>query len=565
MMTPPASLEQQQDAAGQFEQVVGVVSLDTAPQTPLASPTMSRDQDSVKRPSGYPAVSYGDQPVQRGHTPSSLAGSRNGPGSSTGTIEDPKHLLQLFRKIHQPPAAILIGGYERWRRLQRHLCRLSEHSQAVNHALMCVIELLMIDEMAAELSQNRDACMRRILEHHSLACQEIERKLCKRDNMKASSRDCLLASVFLLGWFEVIKDQDSHPSLFPRQLADAVITMNTNWSRYSQQLLSWLNTLDSKAAHLGREHLLSPESLHVVSSYHTEITSSLQQGGDWHEGDEDDSDHHQSSEASPGESHSSPVETMTHAPALKLGQVKQAVLNTILQPALAWYLTSQSYCRRISAHDKHHRRRFTSDDEFEVITACKQIETELFELWDYRPAVISVPAEQLMAVTSPDVATRLEEIFSTYLASFWILFVHLHRVCWWHLPHSPLARRALTECWKHMQAAYGEEVNGPLRKVIHPCLLWPLFLFGTECRNNDQRQWAIEQLEALSEAKPVVPREGTDADTLPPFRLSSGATRNAHRASVLLRELIKEQDAKKQRVDDRDLSMRMFGCYFSIV
>jgi hypothetical protein len=170
-----------------------------------------------------------------------------------------------------------------------------------------------------------------------------------------------------------------------------------------------------------------------------------------------------------------------------------------------------------------------------------------------------------MAVTSPDVATRLEEIFSTYLASFWILFVHLHRVCWWHLPHSPLVRRALEECWRHMHQAYGEEVNGPLRKVIHPSLLWPLFLFGSECRNNDQRNWAIEQLEALGEAKPVVPLEGTDADTLPPFRLSSGATRNAHRAAVLLRELIKEQDAKKERVDDRDLSMRMFGCYFSIV
>ena len=33
----------------------------------------------------------------------------------------------------------------------------------------------------------------------------------------------------------------------------------------------------------------------------------------------------------------------------------------------------------------------------------------------------------------------------------------------------------------------------------------------------------------------------------------------------LLRALIKEQDAKQARVDDRDLSMKIFGCYFSIV
>ncbi len=241
------------------------------------------------------------------------------------------------------------------------------------------------------------------------------------------------------------------------------------------------------------------------------------------------------------------------------------MLHTILQPALEWYLTSQSYCRRISAHDRHHRKRFTSDDEFEVITACKQLEAKLLELWEYRPAVISVAAEQLMTVVSPDVATRLEEVFSVYLASFWILFVYLHRVSWWNFPHSALTRRALAEVWQNMQQAYGEEVNGPLCKVIHPSLLWPLFLFGSECPDPSRRAWAIEQLEALGEAKPVLQNESGTDDSLPPFRLSSGATRNAKRAAALLRELIKEQDVRQARVDDRDLSMKLFGCYFSIV
>ena len=562
MASPQTQMIQQQSDAVGLGQVVGAISMDNGPlAAQLAAAPLNGVNGNIQSLESRSVPNFGTQAVQDGQTPSSFTGSREGP--ELGSKEDPKHLLHLFKKIHQPPAAILIGGFERWRRLQHYLCKLSEQSRAVNSALMCVIELLMIDEMAMDEGQAREPCMKRILDRHALACQEIERKL-RKGTLKASSRERLLAAIFLLGWFEVIKDQDSHPSLFPRRLADAVITFNTNWNRYSQQLLSWLNTLDSKATHVGREHLLSTESLHVVSYYHTEITSSLQQGGDWHDTESGDSDQ-SPSEASPGESHSSPVEAMSIAPSLKLSQVKQAVLNTILQPALAWYLTSQSYCRKISAHDKHHRRRFTSDDEFEVITACKQIETELFDLWDYRPAVMSVPAEQLMAVTSPDIATRLEEIFSTYLASFWILFVYLHRVSWWHLPHSALARRALGEVWCHMQRAYSEEVNGPLRRVIHPSLLWPLFLFGSECRNEDQRNWAIQQLEALSEAKPVLAREGTDADTLPPFKLSSGATRNAHRAAMLLRELIKEQEVKKERVDDRDLSMRMFGCYFSIV
>ena len=80
-----------------------------------------------------------------------------------------------------------------------------------------------------------------------------------------------------------------------------------------------------------------------------------------------------------------------------------------------------------------------------------------------------------------------------------------------------------------------------------------------------RRTWAIEQLEALGEAKPVLENEGTNAETLPLFRLSAGATRNAKRAASLLRELIKEQEQANARVDDRDLSMKMFGCYFSIV
>ncbi|KAF2688267.1 hypothetical protein K458DRAFT_293074 [Lentithecium fluviatile CBS 122367] len=211
-------------------------------------------------------------------------------------------------------------------------------------------------------------------------------------------------------------------------------------------------------------------------------------------------------------------------------------------------MTSQGYYRRISAHNKHHRSRFTSEDEFEVVIACKQLESELFELWDVRPAVISLTKEQLTQVLSHGVAVQLEDIFSVYLASFWVLFVYLHRISWWHLPHSALAKRALNEVWEYMQRADGEEVNSPLRRVIHPSLLSPLFLFGTECQDVSQRTWAIEHTE-----------------TLHPFRLSSGATRNAKRAAALLRELTKEQDARQAGIDDRDFSMKLFGCYFSIV
>lgn len=539
-----------------FGTFTGLMDLDNA------APLTAQEEEQLERPRP-------NRPVKRRGTIETLASI-----PPEGVVQDGCHvplgnhdstqLIQLFRKIVQPPAAILIGGFERWRRLQHYLCQLSEHSRAVRSSLLCVIELLLMDDdVAREHKPDSEACMKRILERHAAACDEIRSKTSKHADLKPKTKEHLLAAIFLLSWFEVIRDQDARSDLFPRHLADIIITGDTAWSRYSQQLLSWLNTLDSKASHLGGEHLLSPKCLEVVSHFPTKITSALDHG---ETGKDPDDSEFAVSDMSPCDySHHSPEDVTSHSPSLSTCQVKQVVLNTILQPALEWYLTSQSYCRRISTHDKHHRKRFTSDDEYEVITACKGLESALFELWEYRPAVISLDAKQLGAIVAPDIAKRLEEIFSVYLASFWILFVYLHRVSWWNLPHSALATRALAEVWQDMQRAYGEEVNGPLRKVIHPSLLWPLFLFGSECPDQSQRTWAIEQLEALGEAKPVLQSEEVDSETLPPFKLSSGATRNAKRAAALLRELIKEQNAKQARVDDRDLSMRMFGCYFSIV
>ncbi|CAK7212832.1 hypothetical protein SBRCBS47491_001598 [Sporothrix bragantina] len=559
------------------------------------------------------------------------SGNKNDRGHNNDDV-NVAHLMRRFHQIVQPPAAILIGGFERWSRLQHYLCKLGDKSRAVRSALLCLIELLFIDDgegfEGEREGEQRERRMQRILERHATACQEIEAKLGSSDTtdkpsqvLRPKTREHLLAAIFLLSWFEVIRDQDSHTRLFPRHLAERVITSATtsaaSWSRYSQQLLSWLNTLDSKAAHMGRETLLSPKTLEAVAHFPIHITSSSsleQEHGDAADSktmtgkgtrvlgdgedselssvDDDDLSLLSSSPASAVSAvsaavhargkvrfHSDTQEEPQQGPSpLVPVEVKQILLRTVLQPALEWYLTSQSYCRRISAHDKHHRRRFTSDDEYEVILAGKQLEAELFALWDDRPDVLSLTAQQLRTVVAVDLAQRLEAIFNVYLASFWILFVHLHRISWWHLPHSALARRALAQVWRHMQRAYGEEISVPgtssnpnvqVRKVIHPSLLWPVFLFGSECSDPAQAQWAIEQLEALGESKPVLNEDavggGENKNTLPPFRLSSGATRNAKRAALLLRELIKEQTAKQARVDDRDLSMRLFGCYFSII
>lgn len=494
--------------------------------------------------------------------------------SSSEPNNQSAELIRHFLRITQPPAAILIGGQKRWRCLQEYLCRISERCRAVEDALLCVVGLLTIGETCKELVAEREEYIHRIYDRYQHACDYIKAKMAQHGEPKPQTTEYLLAAIFLLAWFEVIHDQDDGHSLFPRDLADSVISSKATWSRCSQELLSWMNTLDSKAAHLAGEHLLSQQTIDMISHYQTQITStgsldggasSIRFPSDTPDGTPTDSNFGSASEFDFPQIHRLEMNNLI----TQQGQVKQAVLNAILQPALQWYLTSQAYCRRISAHDMYHRRRSSSDDEYEIITACKQLESELSEHWNFRPSVISLTAEQLTQVVSPDLATRLEEIFSVYLASFWALFVYLHRVSWWNLPHplphSDLMRGALTEMWRTLQRAYGEVIEGTTKKVVHPSLLWPLFLFGCESVDLKQREWTIQQLEDLGEIKPVLEDEDSEAEILPPFRMSSGATRNAKRAAILLTKLVEEQDRQHCKIDARELSMKLFGCHFSLV
>ena len=541
----------------------------------------SPEPSAQSMPTGFVQNTYGCQPLQgirplNNRCQSDIAYSCQGAGSVVATNcdignEHYQYLLSYFRRIVQPAAAILVGGVHKWRRLQRYLVRISEQSRAVANALFALIELLATDET----NSSQRGSMAQALEWHESARKEIDFEISRAEDIESKTKDKLLAAVFLLAWFEVIRDQVTDDSLFPIELADRIILSKTDWNAYSKQLLQWLNTLDCKATHLGGHHLLSPEALQVVSQHLTQISTT--------DGSDDENADHGSPEqlanaSSIGRNSLSPIQIshpLHHSLSPEcsqpntstlpsLGQLKQILLNTILQPALEWYLTSQSYCRRISSLDRHHRNRFTVNDEYEVVTAYKQLETDLFKLWRQRPMCITLTATQLSEVVCMDVAVRLEEIFSIYLASFWILFVFLHRVIWYALPHSETTRGALNEAFKNMQRSYGEIGNGGNKKVVHPALMWPLFLFGSECRIDVQRNWAIEQLEALGEAKPVIGEDNAD-DVLPPFRLSAGATRNSKRAALLLRELVKRQDESSSRVDEKDLSVELFGCHFSII
>ncbi|KAF4986362.1 hypothetical protein FGRMN_10889 [Fusarium graminum] len=476
-----------------------------------------------------------------------------------------QHSFKVFGKIMQPPAAMLMGGIKKWRHLQQYLVNLAWHNDAVMSALLGLDKVLEWDSISDSMASSREFQDHIHNTFNATVCM-IQQDITLPRSGSSSKMDDWLAAIFLLAWIQVLRDRVEHDSesLFPAELAETIITYYHDWNWYSRQLLSWFNSFDSKASHLGGPALLSSKALKVVSQYPIQIISCDYEESKCRSHSLRDDKDFQSLVQSPVSrvsEHGGSGAVLTRSPC----DVKDIVLRAILQPAAEWYLKTQAYCRQISALDKHHCKRFTPDTEMKVAHEGKQIDGKLWDLWAQCPSLLSLSTAELSMSVAPDMATRLQEVSSVYLASFWILFVYLHRVCWWHLPHTETVTDALGKTWQHMKNSYGEADDNSLRRTVHPALMWPVFLFGAECKVNEHRNWAIEQLEALGRARPVLRPQNQSQETLPAFRISHGATRNAKRAALLLQALTQKQEEINCRVDDRDLAMDMFGCYFSIV
>ncbi|KAG5818310.1 hypothetical protein H9Q74_003009 [Fusarium xylarioides] len=482
------------------------------------------------------------------------------------SLED-KQSLKVFGKIMQPPAAMLMGGIKKWRHLQQYLMNLASQNDVVMSALLGLDKLLEWDSIPDSITTRHDI-QDHILNSFNTTTCAIQQDLSRVEYNKVSSKmDDWLAAIFLLAWTHVLRDRVEYDSgcLFPTELADTIITCSHDWNWYSRQLLSWFNSLDSKASHLSCPALLSSTALQVVSQYPIQIISCDYEESKYRRDSLGEDEDFQLLSQSPLSEVSEHGDSGIIVPARSPCDIKEIILRAILQSASEWYLKTQAYCRQISSLDKHHSNRFTPDAEMRVSLEGKRIHSRLWDLWAQCPSVISLSTAELSMSVAPDVAMRVREVSNVYLASFWILFVYLHRICWWHLPHTEAVTGALEKTWEHMKNSYGESDDRIQQKTVHPALMWPVFLFGAECKAGEQRIWAIEQLKALGRAGPVLKSETKSLENLPAFRISHGATRNAKRAALLLEALTRKQGETNCRVDERDLSMDMFNCYFSIV
>ncbi|KAH7121680.1 hypothetical protein EDB81DRAFT_609737, partial [Dactylonectria macrodidyma] len=333
------------------------------------------------------------------------------------------HLI-TFKKIMQPPAAMLMGGIKRWRRLQAYLLGLGSKNSTVRETLLCLEDVLAHDDRQQTTGSAADAG--RNSERYEAARDQVI-KVTSVEKLSDQELDEMLAALYLLAWIQVIRPRGPQysDSMFPSEQADVIIGSDCKWNWYSRQLLSGFNSLDSKATHLGGSPLLSQKALAIVSCHPIQIISCE------YEDSRDNS--FEGQERSQSMSGSSVTDISEHGgsttsiPSWNTIDVKEIVLRAILQPGAEWYLQTQAYFRHIGSLDKHRRSRFTPDDELEVTLVGKQIQSELRVLWAERPSVVSLTTSELSKTMAVDLATRLEEVFSIYLASYWILFVYLHR------------------------------------------------------------------------------------------------------------------------------------------
>ena len=369
-------------------------------------------------------------------------------------------------------------------------------------------------------------------------------------------------------------------------MAEQIIVEGKDWDAGSAHLFQWLDSFDAKASHLGGLHLLSEPSLEVVRK----SQSTLAIGEPVNEGDQENLAETKTSRAGFQRTAFQRSQTPKEKTAKRLGYllstgatpslpksvIRLDVFNILLHPAFEFHMTSQAYSRRIGCYDRHHRTRGTPEDESEVMNACMSFEEELQELWKKRPGVLGLSAEQLGNFVSRDIAARLEQLFSVYIATFWNHFVYIHRVAFWTLKHTPIVHKALQEVGNMMRRSVGQPMDQysfdrSLRRSptnsIHPGLMWVCFMFGCEVEDPIQQEWAVLQLRALGKLSSAAASEESSEgeDELLAFRLDEKGAQTASKASKLLAILIDRQKSLGARVDGKYLSQEIFGCHFYII
>ena len=257
--------------------------------------------------------------------------------------------------------------------------------------------------------------------------------------------------------------------------------------------------------------------------------------------------------------------------------------DTINQPGFDIFLKSQAFTSRIISLDRYHRDRGTLEIELETLKDGQQISADLHTLWALRPTTLAFlnNPKCLEDALQPKLAERVLLNLRVYVASFYALFVYLHRVAFKTYPPTPDVNHAITriiglaeDILADSRSARSELSHSPHsshslhsqtstipgtehlepsepekgRRESDPgtglpaTMLWPLFLAAIEGSVPD-RVWLLQNMR--DKDKRQVP--------------------NAARTVYLLEEVLRRQDKEGRRVDHRSVRQEIFEGELSVL
>lgn len=210
----------------------------------------------------------------------------------------------------------------------------------------------------------------------------------------------------------------------------------------------------------------------------------------------------------------------------------------LCQPGIAFFQEVQTITGRITKIAHHHRSRGSVEDETEVMAIAADILKDLASLYDQRPALMdhAVSGNINTDTLAEQLASAIIRSFRTYVANFYVCYIHLHRVAHRHLPRPKVVNTALSKIKEIMHLMVNSSEYIPVN------MLWPLFLWGSEEDDQDECQWILETIRSLQHV-----------------------VSNASMAADVLQEIQRRQRAVGSRVDIRSVCLEMFNCTFVII
>ncbi|KFY48549.1 hypothetical protein V495_01232 [Pseudogymnoascus sp. VKM F-4514 (FW-929)] len=216
----------------------------------------------------------------------------------------------------------------------------------------------------------------------------------------------------------------------------------------------------------------------------------------------------------------------------------EVIYDMLCQPGIAFFQEVQTITGRIAKIAHGHRSRGSVEDETEVMAIAAGILKDLSSLYESRPALMehAVSGNISSDTLAEPLASAIVRSYRTYLANFYVCYIHLHRVAHRHLDRSKAVDTALCKIKEIVHLMVNKDESIPVN------MLWPLFLWGSEEDDYDECQWLLETIRSLQHV-----------------------ASNANMTADVLQEIQRRQREAGARVDIRSVCLELFNVTFAII